>query len=77
MIRRIRMRLKFMRIRYTAYKPSHLLSKGGHANFCRFPEIANPLIPELIPLPQIRIFLKCASPQIANLGIFMMGKSQK
>jgi hypothetical protein len=49
-----------------------LLVIGGQANFCWKSQIANPQILVLIPLSQIRNFLRYASPQIANPQIFMI-----
>ncbi len=47
------------------------ISKGGQANFFLSPQIVNSQILVLILLSQIRKYLRYASPQIANLQIFM------
>jgi hypothetical protein len=47
------------------------LYQSGRANFfC--PQILNPQNLGLIPLSKICKFLRCASPKIANLHIFMI-----
>ncbi len=52
---------------YLAYEPQWR-SEVGKQTFLKSPQIANPLI----PLLQIRKFIRCANPQIANLQNFMI-----
>jgi hypothetical protein len=49
--------------------------KGEHGNFCVSPQITNPQILGLIPQLQIRKFLRCANPHIANPQIFLESNS--
>ncbi len=49
----------------------YCISRGGQANFYLSPQIVNSQILVLILLLQIRKYLRYASPQIANLQIFM------
>jgi hypothetical protein len=44
----------------------------GKQSFVKSPQIANWQIFGLIPLSQIRKFVTCASPQIANSQVFMI-----
>ncbi len=44
----------------------------GKQTFVKSPQIAIPHINGLIPLTQIRKFLRCDNPKIANLQIFMI-----
>jgi hypothetical protein len=49
-----------------------LKAEMGKLTYVKSPQIANPQILGLIPLLQIRKFLRCTSPQIANPQIFMI-----